>query len=210
VSPTGARVSHKVRIKGHWFPDGLLLLFEITNPAPERMRLLVHMSPAGVLTLQSGKPGMPAVKLAADHLHDPLAGTAFTVEDLTDAQFFWWEQSTLTQQAFASRQCAVLKSLPAAENHSAYSEVQSWVAWLDPSTAYPIHVVKTLRGGQQRTFTSFGLRQTSGVWSPTQIEVQAQGQPGSSLLLFDRGSPKAHLTRRDFDLGQAFAPDEAQ
>jgi hypothetical protein len=74
---------------------------------------------------------------------------------------------------------------------------------------YPVHVVKTFRGtGQQKDFTYYGLRQVSGVWSATQVEAKLQGKPGSSILVIERGSAKAKLERKDFDLSQSSAQGE--
>jgi hypothetical protein len=74
---------------------------------------------------------------------------------------------------------------------------------------FPVHVVKTLRGtGQQKEFIAYGLRQVDGDWSASQVEAKQQGKPGSSILVIERGSGKAHLARKDFDLNQLAAPTE--
>jgi len=49
------------------------------------------------------------------------------------------------------------------------------------------------------------LRQVGGAWSASQVEAKLQGKPGSSILVFERGSAKANLGRKDFDLSQASA-----
>jgi hypothetical protein len=49
-----------------------------------------------------------------------------------------------------------------------------------------------------KEFTSFGLRHDGGLWSATQIEVKMRGKTGSTLLIVDRGSPKANLSLGDF------------
>jgi len=36
------------------------------------------------------------------------------------------------------------------------------------------------------------------MWSASQIEEKSDGQPGSTLLIINRGSPKANLTLADF------------
>jgi hypothetical protein len=72
-----------------------------------------------------------------------------------------------------------------------------------------VHVVKTLRGtGQQKEFISYGLRQVDGDWSASQVEAKQKGKPGSSILVIERGSGKAHLARKDFDLNQPAAQTE--
>jgi hypothetical protein len=64
-------------------------------------------------------------------------------------------------------------------------------------------VEKTLKGsGTVKQFTYFGLRQTHGVWSATQVEAKIRGRAGSTLLIIDRGSPEAHLSAKDFSLAQ--------
>jgi hypothetical protein len=49
-----------------------------------------------------------------------------------------------------------------------------------------------------KEFTSFGLRREGGVWSAHQVEVKVRGRAGSTLLIIDRGSTKAHLSLGDF------------
>jgi hypothetical protein len=72
-----------------------------------------------------------------------------------------------------------------------------------------VHVVKTLRGtGEQKEFIYYGLRQVGGVWSATQVETKLQGKPGSSFLVIEGGSGKAHLGSKDFDLSQFSLPGE--
>ncbi len=69
--------------------------------------------------------------------------------------------------------------------------------------------MKTLRGtGQQKEFIYYGLRQIGGVWSATQVEAKVKGKPGSSILVIEGGSGKAHLGGKDFDLRQFSAAGE--
>ncbi|MFZ0992103.1 MAG: outer membrane lipoprotein-sorting protein, partial [Candidatus Sulfotelmatobacter sp.] len=82
-------------------------------------------------------------------------------------------------------------------------------SWIDRTILYPVHVVKTLRGtGQQKEFIYYGLRQVGGVWTAMQAEVKLLGKPGSSILAIERGSPKANLGRKDFDISQANAQQD--
>jgi hypothetical protein len=205
VGANGERTTYKLTIKGHWFPDGLRLLCEITEPASARTRLLLHMSVTGHLTMEEAKPGSKAAsELPFERWSEPLLGTGFSYEDLAEGQFFWKGQELLAPAKFGERECFVVKSTPSADERSAYASVTSWV---DRSIFYPVHVVKTLRaGGQQEDFLYYGLRQNNGVWSASQVEVKVQGKPGSSLLVIENGTEKAKLTRKDFDLNQAAAP----
>jgi len=46
------------------------------------------------------------------------------------------------------------------------------------------------------------LRQNGGVWSASQVEVKIRGHAGSTLLIVDRGTPKANLGLNDFSQAQ--------
>jgi ABC-type lipoprotein export system ATPase subunit len=201
VAADGSRTSYKISIKGHWFPDGLCVFYEILSPNAAKVQLLLHMTANGSTTIEVAHPGDPKPSaLTAEHWHDSLLGTAFSYEDLVDAQFFWKGQTAQDPAKCGARDCLVLKSVPTAGDHSQYASVTSLV---DNKIFFPIHVIKTVRAtGEQRDFLYEGLRQTSGVWSASQIEVKVSGKPGSSLLIIERGSAKARLTRQDFVLGQ--------
>jgi len=202
VAANGDRANYKVTMKAHWFPDGLRLLCEIAGPTAERTRLLLHMTANGHVTIDVLQPGGKApVSLLFEHWNDPLLGTDFSYEDMVEGQFFWKSQELLPAAKYGARDCFVLKSAPGGEDRSFYESVTSWI---DRDIFYPVHVLKVVRGSQQqKDFTYFGLRQTSGVWSASQVEVKLQGRPGSSLLIIERGSAKAKLERKDFDLQAA-------
>jgi len=201
IDASGTRTNYKLTMKGHWFPDGLRLLYEITGPAATRTRLLIHMTASGTTTAETVQPGTSTpTTLSPEHWHDGVLGTDFSYEDLIEGQFFWKNQNFLEPAKYGARDCFVLKSMPSMEDRSQYGAVTSWI---DRQIFYPVHVTKTARGtGEQKDFTYFGLRQTSGVWSASHVEVKVQGKPGSSLLIVERGSPKAKLARKDFDLNQ--------
>ena len=66
-----------------------------------------------------------------------------------------------------------------------------------------MYVEKTLKSsGIVKEFTYFGLRQTRGVWSATQVEAKVRGRAGSTLIIIDRGTPEAHLGLKDFSPAQ--------
>jgi len=63
-------------------------------------------------------------------------------------------------------------------------------------------VIKTLHStGQQKEFNYFGFRQSNGAWSATHLEVKMEGGQGSSIFVIERGSDKAKLSLKDFELG---------
>ena len=201
VEGNGKRTNYRFVAKAHWFPDGLRLLCEISGPGSEKTRLLLHMTATGQVTIEAVLPGEKTASLLPfEHWNDPLVGTDFSYEDMVENQFFWKHQELLAPEKYGVRDCFVLKSKSGPQDRTYYDSVTSWV---DRGILYPVHVVKTLRStGQQKEFIYYGLRQVGGVWSATQVEAKLQGKPGSSILVIEGGSGKAHLGRKDFDLGQ--------
>ena len=207
VEDSGKRTSYKFAAKAHWFPDGLRLLCEISGPGSDKTRILLQMSATGRVTIEKILPGEKAASvLPFEHWNDPIVGTDFSYEDMVEDQFFWKNQKLLAPEKYGARDCFVLKSTSGAQDRSYYDSVTSWIA---RDILYPVHVVKTLHGtGQQKEFIYYGLRQISGVWSASQIEAKLQGQPGSSILVFEAGSARANLGRKDFDLSAPGSEEE--
>ncbi len=207
VEADGKRTNYKFVAKAHWFPDGLRVLCEISGPGAEKTSLLLHMSASGHVTIQAVLPGQKAASvLPFERWNDSLVGTDFSYEDLAESYFFWKNQEIKAPEKYGVRDCFVLKSTSGAEDRTHYDSVTSWI---DRSILYPVHVVKTLRGtGQQKEFIYYGLRQVGGVWTAMQAEAKQLGKPGSSILVIERGSPKANLSPKDFDISQSSTQEE--
>ncbi len=200
VEGNGKRTSYKFVGKAHWFPDGLRVLCEISGPGSEKTSVLLHMTASGRVTIETILPGQKAASvLPFERWNDSLVGTDFSYEDMVESQFFWKQQQLLAPEKYGARDCLVLKSASGPEDRTYYNSVTSWI---DRSILFPVHVVKTSRGtGGQKEFIYYGLRQVGGSWSASQVEAQAKGKPGSSILVIEAGSPKAKLARKDFDIG---------
>lgn len=207
VEGDGKRTNYKFAAKGHWFPDGLRLLCEISGPGADKTIVLLHMNATGHVTIEATLPGEKSAKaLPFEHWSDPLVGTDFSFEDMLENQFFWKNQETLTAEKYGARDCFVLKSTPGPQDRTYYDSVTSWI---DRTIFYPVHVVKAIRGTkQQKEFIYYGLRQVSGVWSASQVEAKFQGKPGSSMMVIEGGSAKANLTRKDFEISQSSTQGE--
>ena len=207
VEGNGKRNSYKFVAKAHWFPDGLRLLCEISGPGSEKTRLLLHMSVGGRITIEALLPGEKAPSaLPFERWNDPLVGTDFSYEDMVESQFFWKHQELLAPEKYGARDCFVLKSMPDSQDRTHYDSVTSCI---DRGILYPVHVVKTLRRTrQQKEFIYYGLRQVDGAWSASQVEAKLEGKPGSSILAIERGSGKANLGLKDFDISQSNAQKE--
>ena len=207
VESNGQRTSYKFAAKARWFPDGLRLLCEISGPGSEKTTLLVRMSVSGRLTIEAILPGQKAATvLPFERWNDSLVGTDFSYEDMVESQFFWKNQELLPPEKYGTRDCFVLKSMPGSQDRSYYGSVTSWI---DRSIFFPVHMVKTLRGTkQQKEFIYYGLRQVSGFWSASRVEAKLQGKPGSSILEIDRGSAKANLGPKDFDISAPSARED--
>ena len=199
------RTTYKFAAKAYWFPDGLRFLCEISGPGSQKTRLLLQMSVSGHVTIEKILPGEKAASvLPFERWNDPIVGTDFSYEDMVESQFFWKNQRLLAPEKYGARDCFVLKSMSGAQDRSYYDSVTSWI---DRSILFPVHVVKTARGtGQQKEFIYYALRQIGGDWSASQVEAKVVGKAGSSILVIEYGSGKAHLGRKDFDIGQSSAP----
>src|SRR3984893_15740599 len=207
VEGNGKRTNYKLVAEARWFPDGLRLLCEISGPGSQKTSLLLHMSASGHVTIEAVLPGEKAASaLPFERWNDPLVGTDFSYEDMVENQFFWKNQELLAPEKYGARDCFVLKGTSGPQDRTYFDSVTSWI---DRRILYPVHVVKTPRGtGQQKEFIYYGLRQVGGVWSATQVEAKLQGKSGSSILVIERGSGKANLGRKDFDISQSSAQGE--
>ncbi|HEY1902531.1 MAG TPA: outer membrane lipoprotein-sorting protein [Terracidiphilus sp.] len=197
VDADGKRTSDDISIKAHWFPGVLRILVEITSPANARAHILLEMRPNGPDSVRIAHPGDKALAaIPSDQWSDGPLGTGFSYEDFLEQQYFWPGQAALASEKRGARDCDVLKSTPGTGEKTQYAEVRTW---LDHTIDFPIYVEKTLKTtGAVKEFTSFGLRHDGGVWSAAQIEEKTHGQPGSALLIINRGSPKARLDAADF------------
>ena len=201
VDAAGVRTSYPITLKVHWFPGILRVLCEI-NPSGQaasgaRVHVLLEMRPNGQNAIQIAHPGdkVPAA-LPFDRWSNGPLGEGFSYEDFFEPQYFWPGQSVMAQTKYGARECDLLKSTPGPADRTHYAEIETW---LDHSIGYPVYVEKTLKTtGAIKEFTYFGLRQTGGVWSASQVEEKVRGQAGSTLLVIDRGSTKANLDLGDF------------
>lgn len=194
VAPGGARTNTNITIESHWFPDGLRTLLTAGD-----VRYLLAMEPSGHTSIEVLRPNQKApTRLSPEHWGEGVAGTLFYPEDFFNGQFFWTRQTQLPNQKYGARECYVLKSEPGPGQFSEYASVTTF---LDQKSGAPVYVEAAQKNGTPpKQFVFYDLEQNGGVWNARQVEVKRIGQPGSSLLLIDRGSPHAHLQRKDFSL----------
>jgi hypothetical protein len=200
IDGQGHRSTGSFSVKAHWFADGLRMLVEATDIGGYRSQVLIHISANGYVAIDLLSPGSKtAAALPFERWSEGLSGTDFSYEDLLENQFFWKGQTYLPPGVYHSHKCFVVNSTADASDRSHYSSVTSWI---DRDMIYPVHVIKTLRtSGLQKEFNYFGFRKSSSGWSSTRIEVRTQGGTGSSQFVIERGSDKAKLTLKDFELG---------
>jgi Outer membrane lipoprotein-sorting protein len=201
VDASGSRTSYGITIKARWFPGVLRVVVEIAPPSsakPDaRAHILLEMRPNGQDSIQIAHPGDKALSpLPFEKWSDGPLGTGFSYEDFLEQQYFWPGQTPLEAVKYGARDCDVFTSTPGPADRTHYAGIKTW---LDHSIAFPVYVEKTLRGsGEVKEFTYLGLRHDEGVWSASQVEEKTRGQAGSTLLIIDHGSAKAHLDLRDF------------
>ena len=201
IDAAGVRLSFPITIKARWLPGVLHVWVEIGQPPSVhrdmREHILLEMRPNGENTIRVADPGDTTARIVpfdSWSLH-PL-GPGFNYEDFLEQQYFWPRQASEGQAKFGARNCDVIRSTPGESNKTHYAEVKTWI---DPSIGFPVYVEKTEKeSGAVKEFTSFDLRHVGGIWSATQIEEKTHGMMGSTLLIINRGSPKANLSARDF------------
>ena len=201
VDASGTRTSDGISIKAHWFPGELRVLLEVNSPAEARVHALIEVRPGGATTIQIAHPGDAAPRvLPFDQWSAGPLGGEFSYEDFVGSYYFWTGQKDMGTAKFGARMCDLLTSTPGPEDKTHYAEVKSW---LDAGSSFPVYVEKTLKGpGTVKEFTYFGLRRTEGVWSASQVQAKLRGQSGSTLLIIEHGTPRAHLGSKDFSSEQ--------
>jgi hypothetical protein len=197
VDGSGARTSYGVNIRARWFPGVLRIFLEVASPASARVHALLEMRPGGKSKIQIAHPGDATVTdLGFAKWNEGPVGEGFSYEDFLEATYFWASQVVLGQAKYGARNCDQIRSTPGATDETHMAEVMSW---LDHESGFPVYVEKTMKGsGNVKEFTYYGLRQTRGVWSASQVEAKVRGRAGSTRLIIDRGTPAAHLELKDF------------
>ncbi len=210
VDGNGARTSYPITIKAHWFPGVLRIMLGIGNApktdsgsfihARAATHILLEMRPGGGSTILIAHPGdQSPIALPFDKWSDGPLGHGFSYEDFLEANYFWAGQTALGEAKFGARNCDLVRSTPGAADKTHYTDVKSW---FDHGIGLPVYIEKTLKGGRVKEFTYYGLRQNGGVWSASQVEARIRGRGGSTLLVVERGTPKAKLGLKDFSLVQ--------
>lgn len=197
VETNGARTTDDLVLRAHSFAGVLRVRVDVTSPAAAREHILLTMRRDGQSSIEIARPGgRTATSLPFDKWSSGPLGEGFSYEDFLEPEYFWPAQTVDGQTKFGARTCDVVVSRPGAEDRTHYAAVKTW---LDAAIGFPVYAEKTLKGSATvKEFTYFGLRHEEGVWSASQIEEKTQGRGGSTLLIIDRGSARAHLTLKDF------------
>jgi hypothetical protein len=208
VAANGTRTNNTLALASHSFPDGLHTMITVTTPDHTRVRYLLTQDETGHASIEALRKGNRApVKLAPDHWGEGVAGTRFYPEDFANGQFFWAKQTVLPPAKYGMRDCFILKSEPGPGEPTHYASVTSW---LDQKSGAPVYVEAVPKNGSPtKQFVFYDLEQIGGLWLSRQVEAKLAGKPGSTILLIDRGSPHAHLTRKDFNLAVPAGSDAA-
>jgi hypothetical protein len=203
----GQRMTYRLSLKAKFFPEGLKVLCEVTDPPAARLRLLIEAPEKGNGTMRLAKAQDERVEqIHSEHWGEPILDTGLAFEDLVDAHFFWRLQTLVGEEKHDGRDCYVINSRPDSGDESHYSAVTSWI---DKRIYFPILVQKREKGtGSIKEFTYQGLQQSKGVWGARQMEVRIKGNPRRTLLVIAKGSGKAKLNASDFDARLLVNPEQ--
>lgn len=198
VDASGARATLPISIAAHGFPGVLRVWIETGKP--QRAHILLEMHSNGQTAVLVAHPGdkVAAALPFAQWLDGPF-GPGFSYEDFLEEQYLWPGQTLVQQTRYGARMCDVLESTPGAGDRTHYAAIRTW---LDSTIDFPVYEEKTLKGsGTVKEFTYQDVRHEEGVWSAKQVEEKTKGQTGSTLLIIDRGTPKANLKLGNFNPG---------
>ena len=198
VAASGERQTYRLSLRARWFSGGVKIFCEIADPAPARVRLLLESPAAGPASIRTGHAGdARPVTMPFESWGEALLDTAFSYEDLLENHFQWHKQALIGETRYGAHDCYLVTSTPEGDDQSHYASVTSW---LDRESLYPVRVEKTLRSsGATKEFLYYGLRQSKGIWSASQVEVKTPGKPGSSLLIVTRGEQMAQVAPGEFE-----------
>ena len=150
---------------------------------------------------------IPATKQPAalpfDKWSDGPLGDGFSYEDFLEAQYFWAGQTVLGEAKFGARDCDVVKSTPGATDKTHYVQVNTW---LDHGIGFPVLCGEDAeRWNDERIYLSSGCVRTAASGRRIRLRRRFAARPGSTLLIIDRGTPKANLNLKDFSPGTTHA-----
>lgn len=200
VDGGGQRKNYRLTLKGKCFGPAVKVLFEVTEPATSRFRLLAEYpltgsAGASLKRLLDGK----AETLPPERRGDAFLNSCFLVEDLLENHFSWPEQTLLRTEKYGSRLCYVIRSEAGSGDRDPYRTVTSWV---DRESLVPVYIEKIARkAGAAREFRFSGIRESKGFWGARQVEARVKGEQARSFLVLTRANAAAKLTDKDFAAG---------
>lgn len=199
LDAAGRRTTSQFRMKVRSFPGTVKVLWEVTDPPADRLRLLVESRETGELLMRLARERGARVEVVPpEDAGGALLDSSLSYEDLADAHFSWRDQRLVGEETCAGdRGCYVISSQPDSGTDSHYAAVTSWI---DKGIYFPLVVRKRVRGSSiVKEFTYRGLRQSKGQWGARQIDVRVEGSPLRTLIVVTGGSGKAGLGAEDFD-----------
>jgi len=205
VDAGGKRVNYPMTLKGRWLEGALHILCVISGPPEAQKRIWMVVRADGQNSVKVEKAGEKTPRnVAPPEWADSVVG-AMSYDDLMESQYFWAKQDVTEHVKYGARDCDLVTSTAGPADKTSYASVKTW---LDVKIGFPVHAEKTAkRGGAVKDFTYYGLRQTDGVWSASQIEAKVREGQGvsqgasqaSTLLVIERGSPHAHVGPEEFN-----------
>ena len=202
VDGSAARTSYGVNIKARWFPGILRVLVEVSSPATARVHVLLEMHPGGITTIQIAHPGdAAATVLPFDKWNTGPLGEGFSYEDFIDSSYFWAGQTDMGEAKFGARNCDLTEEHAGGRRQDPLRRGKelarprkrlSGICGEDHERLGDGERVHLLRAATRRRASGRRAR-----W-----KRKCRGHAGSTLLIIDHGSGKAHLDVKDFSSAQ--------
>jgi hypothetical protein len=207
TSPGKAQTVFQISILRKSLPQGVRLLWSVTDPPAARLQILIETQADGErkIWLASG-PGGKATLLPEKRWSERVLDSDLAITDLTNDFLAWPSQAVMRTEAFQGRSCYVLRSQSDSRGDGVYASV---TAWINREGLLPLRVLKQLKGtAAEKEFLVLGTRKTSGRLEAASVEIRTVGAATTTRLAFTAGSGNAKVKDSEVDPALLFQPAE--
>ena len=198
TSPGKPQTVFQISVLRKSLPQGVRLLWSVTDPAAARLRILIETQADGErkIWLASGPEGKASL-LPEKRWSESVLGSDLAITDLTNDFLAWPSQAIGSKEMFQGNSCYVLRSQPDSPGDGAYASV---TAWIDQVGLLPLRVVKQPQGtAAEKEFLVKGTRKTAGRLEATIVEIKTVGAATTTRLEFTAENGNAKVKDSEVD-----------